>query len=493
MFSYVSDRLPIVGDTPSNAPALGFPEYVAALAEAIRGGEPPQFTVGLYGAWGTGKSSLLRALELALNGGEGSIIPVQFDAWRYERSDHIVVPLLHHVAAAAASAGDEKLATQLRRALLSLIGSLSFRLPGIDVTLDPKAAADAFSARDITALDEAFSRPFAELQGIAGALAGRRMVVLIDDLDRCSPEKVVAVLEAINLVMDVPGLIFVLALDYDVLVKAVQTRYPHVNGHQFIEKMVQLPFRVPPLDATVPSFFAELLPQWEAIAADLPPGFTDLATYVAEAALRSNPRQIKRFINSFLVVQRVMERRLIRPNLEALAAVIGLQLGWPKSHLDLQEAVIDGDDNPIAALSDANDRSLDRYTERFFSDGKITTETLVEVLRLTAVVVSPTAPQITPIDMRYDYVAGGPDDPILRERERLLLELRTRGFDPDPDFSAIHHPPERTDFRLRLKRRGVRLEMREGDDWVVASSFSLSREVDRLLAAVDSQLKGNTV
>ncbi len=89
--------MPIVADIPTADPGLGFREYVDALAEAVRGGQPPQFTIGLYGAWGSGKSSLLRAMAKSLTAADSEVLPVVFDAWRHERSEHIVVPLLYRI------------------------------------------------------------------------------------------------------------------------------------------------------------------------------------------------------------------------------------------------------------------------------------------------------------------------------------------------------------------------------------------------------------
>jgi predicted KAP-like P-loop ATPase len=87
----MDDSIPIVADIPQSDPRLGFAEYAEALADAIRGGTPPQFTIGIYGPWGSGKSSLLNVIHRELTRGE-DVLPVFFDAWRYERSEYIVVP-----------------------------------------------------------------------------------------------------------------------------------------------------------------------------------------------------------------------------------------------------------------------------------------------------------------------------------------------------------------------------------------------------------------
>jgi KAP family P-loop domain len=74
--------------------------------------------------------------------------------------------------------------------------------------------------------------------------------------------------------MDIPGFIFVLALDYDVLVRAVSYKYSHVSGHILIEKMVQVPFRVPRLDLDPDTFARELIPDWFGRQARLPRSFS---------------------------------------------------------------------------------------------------------------------------------------------------------------------------------------------------------------------------
>lgn len=258
--SHVTEPLRIIADIPTARPGLGFQQYVEALADAIRGGEPPQFTIGLYGSWGSGKSSLLAALAESLSRPDSSVLPVIFDAWRYERSDFIVVPVLHAIYARASELGRHDLAKALRRALESMVFSLSFSLGGLGI--DPKAAKQTWEDSGLAPLDGAFARPFAELRKVPEALRRERIAILIDDLDRCSPDHVVELLEAINLIMDIPGFVFVLALDYEVLVRAVQTRYPHASGHDFIQKIIQLPFRVPALEVTERDF-AALVPDWD--------------------------------------------------------------------------------------------------------------------------------------------------------------------------------------------------------------------------------------
>ena len=441
--------MPIVADIPTADPGLGFREYVDALAEAVRGGQPPQFTIGLYGAWGSGKSSLLRAMAKSLTAADSEVLPVVFDAWRHERSEHIVVPLLYRICDAARRSGDRALTDHLMRAIKALIFSVNFRIAGVGV--DTQAMKENWDA-ELSGLDEAFSKPFEEMRRLPETLDGKRVAVLVDDLDRCSPEKVVSLLEAINLVLDVPGFIFVLALDYDVLVNAVSAKYPHVSGHAFIEKMIQLPFRVPPLAVEPEVFIGELIPDWEVHQAEFPDGFSDSVVDIAEIGLRANPRQIKRLINSFLVLERIAERRKLRVDLDLMAALIGLQLRWPDRYQELQDAVLASNPDPFAPFSAAEDDGLERYRERFFSK-QPANHVLREILQLTAVVAT-----------EASHAAKRPATE-LREEGRELLEaaLPDYAFQRSPRSERLWYREGWPHFRIAMTKIGFRFERRSNN------------------------------
>lgn len=480
------DPLPIVADVPSRHPQLGFPEYAEALADAIRGGEPPQFTIGLYGAWGTGKSSLLAALAGSLDRPSSGVLPVLFDAWRYERTDHIVVPLLHRICAKVNESGDRDLAKTLTRALGAVVASLKFSIGAISI--EPTAAKDAWDASALAPLDAAFSQPFLELQQVPAALHGRRIAVLIDDLDRCSPENVVSVLEAINLVMDVPGFIFVLALDYEVLVDAVSKRYPHVSGHAFIEKIVQLPFRVPPLNVASERFLEDLIPAWSALSGALPRRLVLCAGDIAEHGLRRNPRQIKRFVNSFLVINRIIQARQITVDYELLAAVIALQLAWPDDHRRLQEAVFFGAEDPLQPLTvrAEEDPVLRGFLGRFLSNRELSFEELRTLLQLTAVVVAGG-------DEAGQQPLPGPADEIREQhRQRLIDELRQAGFKPSSRSERLYYNPRIPRVRFAFRKHYVNEEKRQGDKWEIQEAYLLTRELEDAVKAVHGSTRART-
>jgi hypothetical protein len=387
--------IPILADTPSQRPGLGFRDHASALADAIRGGNPPQFTVGIYGPWGSGKSSLLTAIKHDLKEDDCGIVPVMFDAWRYEHSENILVPLLHRIYVECKEFGDERLINYATRVLTEILSEVSIKLSGVEFKLHPGRLRRFRDKSNLVALDEAFSRPFTKMANIPKQLGDRRVVVLIDDLDRCSPENIVALLESINVLMDVWGFIYVLALDYDVLVAAIAMKYPHASGHAVVQKMIQVPFWVPRLDLQRETFLNDLIPEWDVCAPHLPKSFPGYTFDITSLAFDGNPRQIKRFVNASLVLRRILQQRSLRVDDEHVAAIMGLQLRWPDRFADVREAAFAderGDPYHILAEKVESDPSLHRYYERFFKNltkEQRSVKTLRQILQLTETVASP--------------------------------------------------------------------------------------------------------
>jgi predicted KAP-like P-loop ATPase len=82
----------ILLDTPASKPELGFDQTAAALASVILHTRP-QFSVGIFGGWGSGKTTLMAAIAGHLRQSEHVVI-VDFNAWRFEREPLLLVPLL---------------------------------------------------------------------------------------------------------------------------------------------------------------------------------------------------------------------------------------------------------------------------------------------------------------------------------------------------------------------------------------------------------------
>src|SRR5690348_9554991 len=81
-------RFKVLLDDPAPAPALGFDDYASAFADVIRH-SAPRFAIGIFGDWGSGKTTLMQAIRRQLEPDE-EISCVWFNAWRYEREEHLI-------------------------------------------------------------------------------------------------------------------------------------------------------------------------------------------------------------------------------------------------------------------------------------------------------------------------------------------------------------------------------------------------------------------
>ena len=92
-----------------------------------------------------------------------------------------------------------------------------------------------------------------EFQELIKSLGVDNLVVMIDDLDRCTPEKIIDTLDAIKLFLAVPRVTFIIAVDERVIKYSIKSRYPMIDNDSvdiskdYIEKIIQLPVNIPEL------------------------------------------------------------------------------------------------------------------------------------------------------------------------------------------------------------------------------------------------------
>jgi hypothetical protein len=170
--------------------------------------------------------------------------------------------------------------------------------------------------------------------------AGLRLVVFVDDLDRCLPEQAIGVLEAIKVFLDIRGCIFVLGVDREIIERGIRVRYKEfaldadaaaregqpaavfpVAGRDYLEKIVQVPFELPPLErAAIERFLQSRLGGVEGLDA------RDVSRVAAimTAGLLRNPRKVKRTFNTFRLLLALGQAhgRPIAPALLAKLVVI---------------------------------------------------------------------------------------------------------------------------------------------------------------------------
>lgn len=311
----------LISDLPvdSSKDGLGFVDYGNALADAVDNTDGP-LTVGVYGEWGSGKSSLMKMIEERLltkvtnRDGEDKprVATVWFNAWRYEREQHPIIPLISVMVQAVQAqktflenleAGGE----QLVSAFKAIAAGISVGSKQTDPTLSALEAGltsgelkvdDFQSILDRSVYYNAYER----LSSVAFP-KNVKIVVLVDDLDRCFPDQAIALLESIKLVLSQPGFAFVLGVDRTILEGYLDHRYrvqygiEDFSGSSYLDKIVQLPFYIPAHDGRIQEFSQALL---SAIGlssdSELAPVLETLIP-----ACRNNPRTTIRMVNNLVV------------------------------------------------------------------------------------------------------------------------------------------------------------------------------------------------
>ncbi len=202
--------------------------------------DPASLVVGIYGPWGDGKTSVLNLIERALEEDE-STVPVSFNPWRLGSESEMFVGFFETLADAI----DSKLTTGRERAgkLLRGYGALLKPIP-----VAGEAAATAAIAVGGALSETSLSKARARIEQLL-AEAGKRVVILIDDIDRLDKAETQAMFRLVKIAADFEHTAYVLAFDASVVADALAERYAEGTRHggNFMEKIIQLPLHLPPV------------------------------------------------------------------------------------------------------------------------------------------------------------------------------------------------------------------------------------------------------
>lgn len=246
---------------------LGFRSVASTLASSLLTQTTSHgMVVSIEGVWGSGKSSLVNLLidELKKNQ-ERASETVRFEPWLVGDRDGMLVELMSDLASAveaiqasgkgkALKVETEKLAEKLRGYASSLsrqaapIAQLAgiFGLPGGEAAGKILGAASEATA----AFNPAKPLPQVKAELTTGLRElGRRIVVIIDDLDRLEPLEAAEIMRLIRAVADFPNVIYVLCYDPKILAKSLEEALSVNDGIAFLEKIVQVSFKVPQPEA----------------------------------------------------------------------------------------------------------------------------------------------------------------------------------------------------------------------------------------------------
>lgn len=380
--------IPLRDDNPSAVDLIGLDEVVAAVASTATRPDLDPITLGIHAPWGGGKTTVLELLRERLEQ-RGDVLVTYVSPWEYDTTVDpkaalidAVLGRLQRVAEKERSGWDhvaerlKKLRRRVRLAKavkLAAKSALTASLPSID-SLTSLFEEDDGQAADPTL--QGFRAQFAELLGMDELKGIGRVVVLVDDLDRAFPEAVVESLEAIKLFLSVKKMAFVIAADENNVARAIGRRLESsgqpITAHQYLEKIVQIPFRVPALSLERTEEYLALLMLADAEDAGNIRGQLDerrregpstlakrfdglcktdssQAIQLAEdlapvlhRATQGNPRRLKRFLNAYWLRGALASARGINLEPRAYAKLMLVELLFPEVFAQLLTWLADG-------------------------------------------------------------------------------------------------------------------------------------------------------
>ena len=385
----------LLADNETRVDLLNNEAIAKTIVALLRDRPDKPVTIGVHGDWGAGKSSVLEMIEACFEAETGALC-IKFNGWRFQGFEDAKIALIESIVTgliekrpmltkAALAVKDvfrriDWLKVAKKAGGLAFMAFTGVPTPGqihsvVDVVrgalADPaKLATKENATKAMEQVDgllkekddtnvpqeiDGFRKAFDTLLDQAGVT---QLVVLIDDLDRCLPDTAIETLEAVRLFVFTARTAFVVAADEAMIEYSVRKHFPDLPdttgplsyARNYLEKLIQIPFRIPPLGDTETRIYVTLL----LVAADLgedDPAFLDLIAVARErlkrpwlegpldahtvrAALgdkaasannaltlsdqigpilasgtQGNPRQIKRFLNALLLRERTADAR----------------------------------------------------------------------------------------------------------------------------------------------------------------------------------------
>lgn len=370
-------------DDASKIDMLFYTPYAETIAEFAEDPKLSPLTVGLYGSWGSGKSSLLHLIEKNLLKDGSQTICITMNAWQFEGYEDAKIAIMESLLKLLLkNKGIAQKTTDAIKALVKRVDfiklgtnlaskGLPFALSAITGNPIPlavnltstlsdfeslptqlenfkesylKSEEESSQTENVRKFREEFAKMLNEMENLSS------LVVIIDDLDRCSPERIIDTLEAVKLFLAVPKTTFIVAVDQRIIEYAVDVKYPKANGveisNDYIEKIIQLPIKIPELspkdienymfllvlqlhlDETVFGSLLENVSQEKMMLRETPLTINEFKSTIenfpqadvkleedtkviseisgtVSTSLKGNPRQAKRFLNTFFMRKRL--------------------------------------------------------------------------------------------------------------------------------------------------------------------------------------------
>ena len=353
------ENIKILADEIELDPTFEFVQMSEVIKNLITSSKP-HFTIGIHGEWGTGKTTLMNLInskiaKLEKNEKKRKIVPVWFNAWRYEREEHYAtIALMKTIAYAIAEHEQFNVLSKKILRGIKIIGkeliktmSTTMLATNLDVNEIEKKLDERMNFLDKFDKDTIYFDGLKQIKDEMNKIQKEinsqyRIVVFIDDLDRCSPSNALEVLESIKVFLDMEGFVYVLGLNRKTISDLINTtmNYDKKIGEQYIKKIIQIPIDLPPWTISDLSFLIEnQIANELGKHADFIKDHKDLITPFVELS----PRELKRFINRVIITAEIFFGKGVQEGMIDMDELLIVEIISTNWHDFYKEFVTDDD------------------------------------------------------------------------------------------------------------------------------------------------------
>lgn len=361
---------------------FGLSAYEKGLETFLRGAETP-ITIALQGEWGSGKTSLMNVLHDDLCGEDdksGEYFSIWINTWEYSLmrdSADALKQILLRMSKEVISSGKtttKEVAGKIMNGIMGLGMALTKSVANNYLNGAGDNIQEIFSNARENTIADLRNNLQSEIDECLEKNNGKKgFVFFIDDLDRIDPPVAVELLELLKNIFTLKNCIFILAIDYDVVIKGLKPKFGELNDtnerefRSFFDKIIQVPFSMPVSQYSTKDYLINELKRIGIISSqdEYNKKLMKNIVKVENLTIGPNPRSIKRFLNTLSLIQCINNAResmVKKDNVQNAdekdktisillnIAIVGIQVAYPKIYqLLCMEPGFTKWDNSIAA------------------------------------------------------------------------------------------------------------------------------------------------
>lgn len=342
------------------ADLFGIKKYQDALIKYVQLADTP-ITIALQGEWGSGKTSLMNLLKYNLCDVDNALyFPVWINTWQYslmltpqQAILSILDGIINQIGMLNPSGQkweeSRKKIGNLFRKMTTVGAKVAAGTVGVDASVvDDLIGGTAESQSNISQLKDEIGKLIKDALERDKSKIG--FTFYIDDLDRIDPPVAVEILELMKNIFDLEKCIFVLAIDYDVVIKGLKPKFGELTDsnerefRSFFDKIIQLPFSMPVASYNVDTFLVEALGK---IGFFSPEELNNMElseslSEIARLSVGCNPRSLKRLTNTLSLISIINNSDENEVPLDGRTKVINfalvcMQIAYPYIYNQLNE------------------------------------------------------------------------------------------------------------------------------------------------------------